>query len=82
MPGIGGWKNGDPWIICDRCGFKTRRSESRKTWNGLVVCKEDYEPRHPQDFVRGRRDKQAFKDSRPEQADSFLSDNQVSSEDL
>ena len=82
MPGVGGWKSGDPWVICDRCGFKTRRSESKKTWNGLVVCEKDYEPRQPQDFVRARTDQQSFHDSRPEPEDSFLSANQVSAEDL
>ena len=66
------WVPGDPWIICDRCGFAVRMSQSRKTWDGLRVCPEDWEPRQPQDFVRGRIDKQAVYDGRPEPADSFL----------
>ena len=24
----------------------------RERWDGLIVCKPDWEPRHPQDFVR------------------------------
>lgn len=51
-----GYQPGNHWVICDRCGFATRSQDARKTWDGLVVCPEDYEPRHPQDFVRARTD--------------------------
>jgi len=34
--------------ICDRCGFEYRYLELRKEWNGLRVCQECYEPKHPQ----------------------------------
>lgn len=37
-----------------------------------MVCREDFEPRHPQDFVRGRRDRQNVPDARPELADVFI----------
>lgn len=37
-----------------------------------MVCKEDWEPRQPQDFVRARIDIQAVPWSRPEPADSFV----------
>ena len=51
-----GYKAGDNWVICDKCGFAIYGSEAKETWDGLVVCPEDWEPRHPQDFVRGKRD--------------------------
>ena len=54
-----GYQPGNHWVICDRCGFAYRNSEVRKTWDGLVVCKEDWEPRHPQDLLRGREDRVA-----------------------
>lgn len=38
--------------ICDRCGRKFKSSRLRPTWDGLMVCERDWEPRHPQDFVR------------------------------
>ena len=57
---------GDYWIICDRCGFKVRRSNSRKEWTGALVCKKCWEPRHPQDFVKAKADKQAVPDPRPD----------------
>lgn len=66
------YRAGDHYLICDECGSKIRRSESRKRWDGLIVCREDWETRHPQDFVRGKRDRQAVAVSRPEPADTFV----------
>lgn len=57
---------GDFWRVCDRCGFEKRASETFKTWDGLYVCAEDFETRHPQDFVRGRKDRQNVPGPRPE----------------
>lgn len=65
---------GDPWAICDRCGFRFRHSQTRKEWTGLRVChgagtNDCWESRHPQDFVRGVKDDQKVFDPRPEPAD-------------
>ena len=76
------YRPGDHYLICDVCGYKIRHSESRKRWDGLRVCEKDWEPRHPQDFVRGKRDRQAVRDARPEPADTFLNDNDVTAADL
>lgn len=38
---------GQPWGICDRCGFQYRLSELRTEWTGLKVCSEDWDPRPP-----------------------------------
>jgi len=51
-----GFKPGDYWVICDRCGCAVRSSQARLTWEGYVVCPDDWEPRHPQDFVRAKHD--------------------------
>ena len=48
-----GWKSGDHWVECERTGMVIRSSDARKEWTGLVVAKEEWEPRHPQDFLRG-----------------------------
>jgi hypothetical protein len=40
-------------IYCMSCNRKYKSNEIRKRWDGLYVCDEDWEPRHPQDFVRG-----------------------------
>lgn len=72
----------DHWVICDECGFKVRSSDTRKRWDGMRVCTKDWEPRHPQDFVRGRRDRQSVSDARPESPDTFLTANQVTKDSL
>lgn len=76
------YRPGDWFVICDRSGFKVRASECRKTWDGLFVHKSHFEPRHPQDFVRGIRDSQRVPISRPRGEDRFLTTNQVQPEDL
>ena len=75
-------KDGDHWVICDKSGFKVPFSETKKEWNGLRVWSKFYEPRHPQDFVKGRRDNQTVYDPRVESDDVFLTTNQVTAEDL
>ena len=66
------YRHGDHNGICDRCGFKYKFSELRKTWDNLWVCHFDWEPRQPQDFVRGRVDRQVVPVSRPEASDGFI----------
>lgn len=63
---------GDFWRICEVCGFKYRASQTSKRWDGLIVCREDFEERHPQDFVRGRVDRQNVPNPRPESTDVFI----------
>ena len=66
------YKRGDYNAICDVCGFKFKASEMRKTWKGLYVCHDDYEPRQPQDFLRARTDKQSVPWARVEPDDTFI----------
>lgn len=63
---------GDWNAICDRCGFEFKASQLRKTWDGLYVCEEDWEQRHPQDFIRGVKEDQSVPWTRPEQEDTFV----------
>lgn len=76
------WRSGDFNQICEISGFKVKRSECKKTWDNHWVRKCDWEPRHPQDFVRGVVDKIKVDDPRPEGVDVFVSDNEVLAEDL
>lgn len=46
------FKLGDCNAICYVCGFKRKASEMKQRWDGVYCCTEDWEPRHPQDFVR------------------------------
>jgi len=42
--------------ICDVCGFKFKSGDLRPRWDGIMVCAEDWETRHPSDFQRGVTD--------------------------
>jgi hypothetical protein len=66
--------------ICDRTGFRVRRGQLKETWDGLKVRRKSWEPRHPQDFVRGRAEKPKGS-TRPEQEDRFIED-EITPDDL
>ena len=76
------YRSSDHYVICDECGFKVRASETRMRWDKMRVCTKDWEPRHPQDFVRGKRDQQRVANARPDPPDLFLSENEVTADDL
>lgn len=65
------WKSGDWNLICDVCAKKIKASESKKRWDGLIVCKADFETRHPMDFIRARVDRMTVPFSRPQGTDVF-----------
>lgn len=67
-----GYQAGDNWVACDSCGFVIRASSIKETWDGRMLCPEDWEARHEQDFVRSRNDKIAADIVRPENEDLFL----------
>lgn len=46
------YRRGENWSCCPVCGNEYRASAFRKRWDGLWVCFEDYEERHPQDLLR------------------------------
>jgi len=52
--------------ICDVCGFKFKASMLRKRWDGFMVCKGDYEMRHPMDFYTTRNDAHLLPWTRPD----------------
>lgn len=61
------------WLaICDRCGFEFPSHMLRKDWQGLMVCEEDFETRHPQDFIRGIPDNPTPPWTRPALPDTFV----------
>jgi hypothetical protein len=66
------YDRGDWAAICDSCGRKLKGSDLRQRWDGLKVCSADWEPRQPQDFVRGVADYQAPPWTRPEAQDLFV----------
>ena len=76
------YRHGDHNVICEYSGFKIKRSEARYTWDGHLVKEEFWEPRHPQDFLRGKADNQAVRDARPEGDNDFISTNEVTADSL
>lgn len=70
--------NSGQWnAICDRCGFEYKSPSLRREWTGLMACSgsgtnECWEKRHPQDFVRGKADKQNPGWVRSEPPDQFV----------
>lgn len=67
-----GWSIGKWLVLCQVCGLKKTNDQIRKRWDGLLVCQDDWEPRHPQEFVRPRPDDQSVPFTNPEPADVFV----------
>lgn len=58
------YRPGSHLKTCDLSGRVDYAENFVKQWNGLVVHKDYYEPRNPQDFVKGVPDKQSVVDPR------------------
>lgn len=61
-----GFRLGDHNSLCDRCQKKFFASDLREEWTGWMVCNSCYEPRHPQDFLKGHRDDPQVAWTRPD----------------
>lgn len=59
-------------IICDVCGFKFKSDEVRRRWDGLIVCKNDFEHDHPQKFIRVKADGLPVNPIRNRPEDTFI----------
>ena len=62
---------GDYNASCSICGTKYKASELKKHWTGWYRCTSCWEPRQPQDFVRGVQDVQTVPWSQPDN-DTFI----------
>jgi len=60
---------GDYNVICDRSGFKVKRSQCVLEWNGLLVYEPFAERRHPMDSYQAPREVRKYLNTRPEQDD-------------
>ncbi len=63
---------GDWNAVCYQCGRKRKASTLVKHWQGYYVCREHWEPRQPQDFVRSVPDVQTPPWTQPMPADVFV----------
>ena len=59
------YRPGSFYRVDDRTGFPQRAEHTRKQWNNLIVDEKVWEPRQPQDLVRGIKDDQSVQDARP-----------------
>tara|TARA_R110000782_G_scaffold195418_1_gene284905 strand:+ start:952 stop:1533 length:582 start_codon:yes stop_codon:yes gene_type:complete len=59
-------KGANAKAIDDRTGFKVNLSDMRKEWNGLMVHKDEWEPKHPQLRPRSAIDAQQLRNARPD----------------
>lgn len=68
---LGSWN-----AVCYMCGKKCKADEMRRHWQGFYVCQRPgcWEPRQPQDFVRGAKDIQQPPWTQPQPADQFVPD--------
>lgn len=58
--------------ICDRCGFKYKADELREEWTGWMVCDHCWEPRHPQEFLKGQPENENVPWTRPDAEDAVV----------
>jgi hypothetical protein len=59
------FKMGSFYRTDDRTGFPQRAERTRREWNNLIVDEKVWEPRQPQDLVKGVPDIQSVPDARP-----------------
>lgn len=71
-------KLGDFNALCDVCGFKYKGSQLKARWDGLMVCPDDWEMRHSQDFIKGRKEQQSIPFARPD-TEAFITVDYISS---
>ena len=63
----------DSYAISDRSGVRYRYRDMRREWNGLLVGKDEYEPKHPQlEPFPKVVDAQALKDARPDRVEPLV----------
>ena len=59
------YRAGSFYRVSDHTGFPVRAENTLKMWNSLIVERATFEPRQPQDLVRGVKDQQNVPDARP-----------------
>jgi len=67
----GFYKMGSFYRVCDLTGFTVRAEREKKMWTNTIRRTQSWEPRQPQDFVKGVRDDQTVPEPRPRQLDQF-----------
>lgn len=71
MPRKSTLKLGTHNAISDLSGFQYKRCDMMKTWDGLLVGADEFDPKQPQLEIHPRQDRQAVQDVRVEQANGL-----------
>lgn len=66
------YKAGTWNCICAVCGRMVKSDEIIKRWDGVLVCKEDFEVRHIMDFIRPTAERSSVPFTAPEATDTFI----------
>jgi hypothetical protein len=61
--------------VCQKSGFKVKPGQLAQQWDGAFVRADLIDKRHPQEFVRGLRER-VLPPAPPELADSFIDHSQ------
>lgn len=69
------WEQGQYDAICDVCGFSFKSGKLKKRYDGMMVCAEDWEARHPLERTVSIRSPATLPWTRPEPADTFIEAN-------
>ena len=72
---IEGYRPGEPYGICDVCGFKNRHSQMTMTWNGMKVCNPqcyDPKPAFLAKLPKFPNEGKPVRNPRPEQPERFI----------
>jgi hypothetical protein len=80
--GLGTPPQAFPGNICQQSGFRVPPRQLSRQWNGILARREDYDDRHPQEFLKGAPERRGVPVPRPEQADAFISAGDVTAADL
>ena len=63
--------NKNAYGICDLTGFRYKHKDMRKTWDGLLVGKDQWDAKHPQLMPKpSPTDPEAIRDARVESSDT------------
>tara|TARA_R110000796_G_scaffold129668_1_gene245357 strand:- start:405 stop:719 length:315 start_codon:yes stop_codon:yes gene_type:complete len=64
--------NKNAYGICDISGFRYKRKDMKKTWDGLIVGADQWDAKHPQLMPKGvQSEPEAIKDARPDTTEDF-----------
>jgi len=66
------YSKGQHNVISDRSGQKYKSGGMMFTWDGALVHRSEWEPKHPQIELRPREESPGVKDARPRQPDRFV----------